>query len=165
MNHPESLIRKFLKKVIEWFREIFSTHTHSTSDRRAPPPEGWVLVLVVNAKHASLLEALQCGTDTGWDRDQLYEATQALWVGTVSDFEQKLEPWFKDERSVQEPSEYDVHLVCIALTHVDAGLRRDTNSLDRLDAFRRLKMQGGKVHVSPRLSSEAYGAKDVFYSK
>jgi hypothetical protein len=126
-------------------------------------PAGKVLVLVINAGRESVIDALRAGRGSAWQGDQLYEATQALWVGSAAEFEHSgLAQWFGTERAVPKPSEYDVHLIRLDIATDDAGLHRNANQLDRLDAFRRFQATGFKATVSPRLPSNAYGTTDVY---
>lgn len=123
----------------------------------------WTLVLVVNAGRAGVIDGLRAGGVVSLDGDQLYQATQALWFGTATDFEvSALSSWFDEGKGVEETSEYDVHLVKLELDGDDRGLHRNANQMDRLDAFRRVKAKGYKCDVSPRLPSDAYGTTDVY---
>lgn len=126
-------------------------------------PARKVLVLVINAGRESLIDALRAGGGSALQRDQLYQATQALWLGSAAEFERSgLAQWFGTERAVTEPSEYDVHLIRLDMAADDAGLHRNANQMDRLDAFRRFQATGFKATVSPRLPSDAYGTTDVY---
>jgi len=126
-------------------------------------PARKVLVLVINARHERVIDALRAGGGSALQEDQLYEATQALWFGSVAEFERSgLAQWFGTERAVTEPSEYDVHLIRLDVAADDAGLHRNANQMDRLDAFRRFQATGFKATVSPRLPSDAYGTTDVY---
>jgi hypothetical protein len=135
----------------------------------APPvttnvvPTRWVLVLVINAGRESVIDALRSGGVAALEGDQLYRATQALWLGPEAEFRRSnLSEWFSESRAVPEPSEYDVHLVRVELSSDDPGLHRNANQMDRLDAFRRFQSMGFKATVSPRLPSDAYGTTDVY---
>lgn len=122
-----------------------------------------VLVLVVNAGRDGIIEALRATGDSALLGDQLYQATQALWFGSAAEFDGSgLAQWFGNDRTVTHPSEYDVHLIRIDIPADDAGLRRNANQMDRLDAFRRFQASGFKATVSPRLPSDAYGTTDVY---
>ncbi len=122
-----------------------------------------ILILVVNAGRHAVVDALRAGGGEALQGDQLYKATQALWVGSASEFERTgLEAWFGVDRAVSEQSEYDVHLVRIDLAEDDPGLHRKVNPLDRLDAFRRFQARGFKATVSPRLPSDAYDTTDIY---
>ena len=122
----------------------------------------YVLVLVVNAGRESVIDAVRTGGVAALNGDQLYQATQALWLGKETDFELSLGGWFNKERVVSEPSEYDVYLIRVEMAGDDPGLHRNANQLDRLDAFRRFQSMGFKATVSPRLPSDAYGTTDVY---
>jgi hypothetical protein len=126
-------------------------------------PARKVLVLVINAGRESVIDALRTGGGSALQRDQLYQATQALWLGSAAEFERSdLAQWFGTERAVTEPSEYDVHLIRLDIAADDAGLHHNANQMDRLDAFRRLQVTGFKATVSLRLPSDAYGTTDVY---
>lgn len=126
-------------------------------------PARKVLVLVINAGRESVIDALRAGGGSALQGDQLYQATQALWLGSAAEFERSgLAQWFGTERAVTEPSEYDVHLIRLDIAADDAGLHRNANQMDRLDAFRRFQATGFKATVSPRLPSDAYGTTDVY---
>lgn len=136
---------------------------------QAPPvtttaaPTRWVLVLVINAGRDGVIDALRSGGVAALEGDQLYQATQALWLGPEAEFRRSnLSEWFSEARAVAEPSEYDVHLVRVELSSDDPGLHRNANQMDRLDAFRRFQSMGFKATVSPRLPSDAYGTTDVY---
>lgn len=130
---------------------------------RAVEPTRKVLVLVINAGRESLIDALRADGGSALLGDQLYQATQALWLGSAAEFERSgLAQWFGTERAVTAPSEYDVHLVRLEIAADDAGLHRSANQLDRLDAFRRLQAKAFRATVSPRLPSDAYGTTDIY---
>lgn len=123
----------------------------------------WVLVLVINAGRDGVIDALRSGGVAALKGDQLYQATQALWLGPEAEFcGSNLSEWFSEARAVAEPSEYDVHLVRVELSSDDPGLHHNANQMDRLDAFRRFQSMGFKATVSPRLPSDAYGTTDVY---
>jgi len=135
---------------------------------QAPPvtttaaPTRRVLVLVINADRKNIIDALRSGGVAAVEGDQLYQATQALWLGTEDEFGSNLSQWFSEARAVTEPSEYDVHLVRVDLSSDVPGLHRNANQMDRLDAFRSFQRTGVKTTVSPRLPSDAYGTTNVY---
>jgi hypothetical protein len=97
--------------------------------------------------------------------EALYRATQALWIGSEADFfKSELTNRFSDahEEQEREKFEYDVHFVKIELHNPEPGFYQDASQIDRLDAFRRLSENSGKVEVSPRLSSKAYENTGVY---
>lgn len=131
-----------------------------------PSRPRWVLVLVINAAKENVLAALRSKGVAALRGDELYQATQALWLATEAEFQSShVLEWFRETRAVRTPSEYDVHLVRFDLSADDPGLRPNANPMDRLDAFRRLCAQRPAVIVSPRVPSDAYGTTDVFYSR
>lgn len=122
-----------------------------------------VLVLVINAGREGIIDALRAGGGSALLGDQIYQATQALWLGNPVEFERSgLAQWFAKERAVTQLTEYDVHLVRFDIAVDDAGLQRNANQMDRLDAFRRFLTSGFKASISPRLPSDAYGTTDVY---
>lgn len=148
---------------------IYRLARQPSESRGAPParpaavPTRWVLVLVINAGRDGVIDALRSGGVAALEGDQLYQATQALWLGPEAEFRgSNLSEWFSEARAVAEPSEYDVHLVRVELSSDDPGLHRNANQMDRLDAFRRFQSMGFKATVSPRLPSDAYGTTDVY---
>lgn len=148
---------------------IYRLARQPSESRGAPParpaavPTRWVLVLVINAGRDGVIDALRSGGVAALEGDQLYQATQALWLGPEAEFRRSnLSEWFSEARAVAEPSEYDVHLVRVELSSDDPGLHRNANQMDRLDAFRRFQSMGFKATVSPRLPSDAYGTTDVY---
>jgi len=127
------------------------------------PTNSLVLIIVINANRESVINALRSGGMTALESNQLYEVTQALWLGSEVDFEKSsLREWFNENRAVRETSEYDVHLIRVDLSSDDPGLHRDANQLDRLDAFQRLRSTHTKTYVSPRLPSDAYGTNTIY---
>jgi hypothetical protein len=127
------------------------------------PPARLILILVVNASRENVISAVRTGGVGALDGDQLYQATQALWVGNEKDFgRSNLAEWFRSDRGVAEETEYDVHLIRIDIDGDDPGLHRGANQIDRLDAFRRFQTIGFKATVSPRLPSDAYGTTEVY---
>lgn len=139
-----------------------SRHEPTPASRTVEPTRK-VLVLVVNAGRESVIDALRAGGGPALQGDQLYQATQALWLGSAAEFERSgLAQWFGKERAVSAPSEYDVHLIRLEIGADDAGLHRNANQMDRLDAFRRFQATGFKAAVSPRLASDAYATTGVY---
>ena len=142
--------------------------TEKPDDARRPSPAApslprCTLVLVVNAERSQVIEGLEAGGLDALEGDALYRATQAMWFGSERDFRQSdLAPWFATGRQVDHPSEYDVRLVRIDVEGDDAGLHRNANQLDRLDAFRRLRSGRHVVVVSARLPSEAYDSSAIY---
>jgi len=148
---------------------LYRSSTKPERSVEAPPafthrvPDRWVLVLVINAGRESVVDALRSRDVAPLKSDQLYQATQALWLGTEDQFQSSsMSDWFNEAHAVSDPSEYDVHLVRVELASDDSGLHRNANQMDRLDAFRRLQSMGFKATVSPRLPSAAYGTTGVY---
>lgn len=128
--------------------------------------ETYLLVLVINAKHETTINALRNGTAHDLESDALYQSTQALWFGTESEMKQaNFMQWFDESSAVENPSEYDVHLVRMTIDRGaknDPGFRRDANDIDRLDALKYVQNSKVNATVSPRLPSEAYGTSRFF---
>lgn len=156
---------------------------HKKSERQAPsskssqsvstlPPRQdkayhtWTLVLVINAGQEEIIQSLKTNCRVMPNEGEaLYRATQALWMDSEADFSKsELKNRFYDAREERESkkSEYDVHFLQIELYKRDPGFYPNANQIDRLDAFRRLPENSGKVIVSPRLPSKAYENTDVY---
>jgi hypothetical protein len=151
--------------VVYRWRQKFPQQKPRTASPMAEPARN-VLVLVVNANHEGVIEALRAGGGSALQEDELYKATQALWFGTEADFARLgFAQWFRKDRAVTTPSEYDVHLIRLAVAADDVGFHRNANHMDRVDAFRRLQEAGLKAEVSPRVPSDAYGTMGVFYKR
>lgn len=127
---------------------------------------GVILVLAIKAEKGSIIQSLEKNKRVMMNEgEELYRATQALWMGTKKEFlNSQLQNWFSDEHEVQESekSEYDVYFVEIELKERDPGFNPNTNSLDRLDAFRRLPSNSKNVRISPRLPSRVYENTGVY---
>ena len=126
----------------------------------------WTLVLVINAGQEEIIQSLKTNRRvTQNEVEVLYSATQALWMDSEAAFSKsELKSRFSDAREERESkkSEYDVHFLQIELSKHDPGFCPNVNQIDRLDAFRRLPENSGKVVVSPRLPSKAYENTDVY---
>lgn len=130
------------------------------------PREEQLLVLVINARREEIFRSLDTnGCVIRGEGELLYQATEALWMGTQAVFSQsELKKWFSGERSVQkeEESEYDIRLVKIDLVERVSGFEPNVNQVDRNDAFKKLPELSKRVEVSPRLSSRAYENTGVY---
>lgn len=133
------------------------TEPQQSSPRPQAPPPHKVLVLVINAQHERLIQALREGKEglTTLAEGELYKDTQALWVGSEAELPSSLNTWFS-ESDVDELSEYDVYLVKLCFTGSSSGFERGESQIDRADAFARLSAEVSDVQVSSRLPSEAY---------
>lgn len=147
---------------------LFRSLNHSKNSNQKADPKSAVniathkvLVLVINANREGVIDALR--GHKSMETDQLYEATQALWLGSKKEFESGPERWFGKGCEISELSEYDVCLVRYELNEDDRGFHRNANQMDRLDAFRRLQAKGLSPKVSQRVSCDAY--RDNFYSR
>lgn len=128
--------------------------------------QGWNLVLVLNVGQEEVLESLRTNNRVmPHEGDALYRATQALWMGSEADFlKSELTSRFSNipEEQQREKSEYDVYFVKIELHELESGFSQNASQIDRLDAFRKLHENSGKVEVSPRLPSKAYENTGVY---
>lgn len=101
------------------------------------------------------------------DASKLYGATQGLWIGAKSKFENsqiKIKRELNNRHPVTTTSEYDVHFVTIELDEDDSRFYPDVNPMDRRDAFIELAERSPRITVSPRLSCKAYENTE-FYSR
>lgn len=126
-----------------------------------------VLVLVINADRDDLINSLdEKNRIKEADWEELYNATQFLWIGTASEFSNSdICNYFSISNTVNlDTSEYDVRFIRINLSKPDPGFQPDVLQIDRRDAFQRLPGISRGISISPRLSSEAYSAKG-FYNR
>ncbi|MEP6514817.1 hypothetical protein [Microcoleus vaginatus] len=135
---------------------------------QAPPTQRITkqyLVLVVFASQADLLESLQTKRRIDiTDGEALYEITKYLWLGSETDFNQRIASIDQYSVSKGEESEYDIYLVYIELNQADERFKSNVDQVDRYDAFRNLADADLEVKFerSPRLQMEAYGNFDVY---
>ncbi len=133
---------------------------------QAPPTQRITkqyLVLVVSASQADLLESLQTKRRIDFsDGEALYEITKYLWLGSETDFNQRIASIDQYSVSKGEESEYDIYLVYFELNQADERFKSNVDQLDRYDAFRNLADLEVKFEISPRLQMEAYGNFDVY---
>ena len=129
--------------------------------------EKYILTLLINSdRNKKLIQSLKNSSYLKpEDSRQLYNATQALWIGSKSEFERsKIKTVFnKGDRSIAE-SEYDVYFVSIELNEIDLGFKQNANQMDRIDAFKELANKADKITVSERLLSKTYENTE-FYSR
>lgn len=126
-----------------------------------------ILVLVINAEREDLINILKERnriTESDWE--ELYNATQFLWIGTLPEFSSSdIFNYFSKGNTVNfDTSEYDVYFIRIDLSKPDPGFRSGVLQIDRRDAFQRLPETSRGISISPRLSSEAYSGKG-FYNR
>lgn len=127
------------------------------------PPQ--ILILIINAENQRIIQSLNKGQVIQSEAEELYRATGYLWIGSKNDFAQSvLARRFSSENLIEETeeSEYDVYFVKIELTQPVPGFEANVNQTNRTDAFNALPKVSGKVEVSPRLSSSAYGNTPVY---
>ncbi len=183
MKNPDDDI-KFIMLVALVFTGVgYALYLLRQSEKQAPsskssqpvstPPfrqekadRSWTLVLVINAGQEEIIQSLKTNRRVRQNEvEVLYSATQALWMDSEAAFSKsELKSRFSDAREERESkkSEYDVHFLQIELSKHDPGFYANVNQIDRLDAFRRLPENSGKVVVSPRLPSKAYENTDVY---
>lgn len=160
-----SLLNKQSNQEERQFRKNQSVSAPPIPDQNKDT--SWILLLVINSAKDEIRQSLETSRRVTTNHsDALYRATQALWMGSKADFEQsELKSWFSGNRVVLAvESEYDVYFVRIDLDEHDSGFNPDANQIDRIDAFRRLPDNSGKVEVSDRLPSKAYENK-LLYSR
>lgn len=126
-----------------------------------------ILVLVINVSKENIIQLLRTKGQVESDNcEELYGATQFLWMSSESDFSKHFKSWFeKKELPQEQQSEYDVYLVKIPLKHKIPGFESsNANQLDRLDAFRQLpeNSREGELVVSHRLPNEAYANNNLY---
>lgn len=183
MKNPDDDI-KFIMLVALVFTGVgYTLYLLRQSEKQAPsskssqpvstPPfrqdkayRSWTLVLVINAGQEEIIQSLKTNRLVMQNEvEVLYSATQALWMDSEAAFSKsELKSRFSDacEERESKKSEYDVHFLQIELYKHDPGFCPNVNQIDRLDAFRRLPENSGKVVVSPRLPSKAYENTDVY---
>lgn len=124
---------------------------------------GFILMLVVNVKHESIINTLKnTGSITHDMPDQLYHATQELWFGSE---EQYLNSQIKTQFNSQGtpyPSEYDVYFIKIKLVQENSKFNKNASQLSRRDGFMQLPKIAQEVKVSNRLSSKSYANIGVY---
>ena len=131
---------------------------------RERPHSASSLFIVINAETKDLISDLsnasQGGTDVSWEAifDKLYKSLAAIWIGESQSLEtQRIREISKKSLPSDLFSEYDVHIVEIALKEFDSGFKRSANPVDRRDAFKRLLFNcTRRIQVSPRISSSSY---------
>lgn len=132
-----------------------------------PLQEKYVLALLINGdRNQKLIQSLKNSSYLKpEDSRQLYNATQALWIGSKTEFERsKIKSEFNNSDLLTTKSEYDVYFVSIELNEIDPGFKQNANQMDRIDAFKELANKGDKITVSERLLSKAYENTE-FYSR
>ena len=144
-------------------QSLESSNTAAVFDRELPRSAS-SLFIVINAERKDLILDLsnvsQGSTDVNWKilADKLYKSSKALWMGASQSPEaQKIREVSQKSHISNLSSEYDVHVVEIALKESSEGFKRNANPVDRRDAFGRLASNCTKiVQVSSRLSSSSY---------
>ncbi|MTJ47348.1 hypothetical protein [Dolichospermum sp. UHCC 0259] len=118
-----------------------------------------VLILVINSLKKDFVESLETqGKIEAQDCDQLYRATQTLWLGNKESDSSNLNYRFENPKQFvvqqQEDSEYDVYLIKIELDDPHPGFKPNVNQIERMSAFRTLA--GSSVEISLRLTVEVF---------
>lgn len=147
-------------------------HPEDTQQSMSQTPVSWgkntadesVLVLVVSVAKELVVDAIRRDGIAAVGGDALFDAVQAIWLGSRTDFQLKLGSFFGGESRPPNETEYDVFLLRFDIGSSRRGLERGQNAMDRIDAFRRLCGASGKVEVSSRLSSDVCGT-DEFYRR
>ncbi len=132
-----------------------------------PVREKYILALLINSdRDQELIFSLKKNNYLKPEHScKLYGATQGLWIGTESTFNQsKIKKEFNNYSSDTTKSEYDVHFIKIELDGNDSRFNPNVNQMDRRDAFIELAKRSPKILVSSRLSCKAYEHTE-FYSR
>lgn len=156
-----TLDRSFQQEEQGWNNSSTNRHSVTSLNQRN------VLVLVINVDREDLINILkERNKITEADWEELYNATQFLWVGTASELENSdIFNCFSRSNTVNlDTSEYDVYFIRIDLSKPDPGFQPNVLQIDRRDAFQRLPEISRDISISPRLSSEAYSGKG-FYNR
>ena len=105
------------------------------------------LILVIGVDNVDFINSLSQNNCPDYKIcEELYKATEFLWIGSNDDLS-KFDELFskKPELEYREKSEYDVYFVKFQLTtYNDLGFSSGVSSLKRIDAFRKLA-EIGKV--------------------
>ncbi|MBE9191646.1 hypothetical protein IQ230_15075 [Gloeocapsopsis crepidinum LEGE 06123] len=138
----------------------FTETTKNDNNNYSNPPiqkiDQHFLVLAVDAKKASLIQSLKNKEYISLrDGEEIYDATQYLWLGSESTFNQKKSNMKKYRVLSGEESEYDIYLLYLKLSQSDEGFEPNLNQLARYDAFRKLADLTIDFEISPRLQMEA----------
>ena len=152
---------KFKKQNFQDRRSQLSLPNASHSWPAQLSEHNFLLILVVNAKHENIIHTLKNnnGIITLEVANQLYHATQELWLGSEQQYlNLPIETFFKNQsnQETSSPSEYDVFFIKIRLIQKDSGFEDRVSQLSRADGFTRLPKIAQKVEVSNRLSSKSY---------
>lgn len=162
-------------KIADWLQKLVGLliplvapcSGRSASDapipERGPTSQDWVLVLVINVRHETVLRALEAGATGDLAEDELYNAVQSRWFGSSREYcGLRLTGWFSRTANPANETEYDVRMARFDLDHDDPGFHRGASELEQVDAFRRLAASSAAVGLSPRLPPEAYGTTEVY---
>ncbi len=176
MNSQEQRdLSDFLHNLLDWLWGLLGRlmrnpppcSGRSASDapipERGPTSQDWVLVLVINVRHETVLRALEAGATGDLAEDELYNAVQSRWFGSSREYcGLRLTGWFSRTANPANETEYDVRMARFDLDHDDPGFHRGASELEQVDAFRRLAASSAAVGLSPRLPPEAYGTTEVY---
>ena len=137
------------------------------SNYTPPIREKYVLALLIKSdRYQDVIHLLKNNSYLEPENSsKLYGATQGLWIGTKSKFnESQIKHELDNCNPVTAASEYDVHFVTIVLDENDSRFSPDVNPMDRRDALVELGKRSPRITVSPRLSCKAYENTE-FYSR
>lgn len=151
-----TLDKKFQQEEQGWNNSSTNRNSVTSLNQKS------ILVLVINAEREDLINILREKnriTESDWE--ELYNATQFLWIGTAPEFSNSdIFNYFSKGNTVNlDTSEYDVYFIRIDLSKPDPGFQSGVLQIDRRDAFQRLPETSRGISISPRLSSEAYSGK------
>ena len=121
------------------------------------------LVLVISASQSEFLESLKGKNHIDVSQgEQLYQITRYLWLGSETEFSQKIHDINQYSVAKGAESEYNIYLVKIKLEQDEEGFKPNVNQIDRYDAFRKLNDLAVEVKVSERLQIKAYEKLGVY---
>ena len=145
----------------------FTIQNNNYLPRQYSIGEKHILALLIKSdRHQELIHSLNNNNFLqSEDSSILYGATQGLWIGAKSKFEQsQINQKLINCNPVSTTSEYDVYFVTIELDSDDSRFYLNVNPMDRRDAFIELGKRSPQIKVSRRLACKAYENTE-FYSR
>jgi len=164
MSKPE--IKSLANFLCQLLAEIFSQfQKKDNQSHNIYPNKKQVLILVINALKKDFVESLKTQAKIeSQNCDQLYRATQCLWLGNEESNDSNLKYHFDNPDKFvvqpQEESEYDVYLIQIKLDDPHPGFKPNVNQIERMSAFRTLA--DSSVEISNRLRVGVYRSTGVY---
>ncbi len=145
----------------------YSNHRLNNAVAYQPLREKHILVMLIKSdRYQELIHSLKNVNHLQpEDSSKLYGATQGLWIGSKSKFDNsQIKRELINCKPVPSTSEYDVHFATIELDKDDYRFYPDVNPMDRRDAFMELGNKSLQITVSSRLPCKAYENTE-FYSR